>query len=45
MEQETREIELVVRHVPNGTYAVSVRHDENINGGIRLSGGLYAYAP
>ena len=44
MEQGAREVKLVVRRVPKGTYAVSVRHENN-NGGIRLPGGLYAYAP
>jgi hypothetical protein len=42
MEQEAREVELVCRNVPKGTYAVSVRHDENIKGGIRVPGGLHA---
>ena len=42
MEQEAREVELVLRNVPKGTYAVSVRHDQNINGGIRLPGGPHA---
>jgi uncharacterized protein (DUF2141 family) len=45
MEQEAREVELVFRNVPKGTYAVSVRHDQNINGRIRFPGGPHAYAP
>jgi Uncharacterized protein conserved in bacteria (DUF2141) len=42
MEQRAREVELVFRNAPKGTYAVSDRHDENINGGIRFPGGLHA---
>ena len=35
-------VPLVFWNVPKGTYAVSDRHDENINGGIRFPGGLHA---
>ena len=42
MEQRAREVELVFPNVPKGTYDVSVRHDKNINRGIRFPGGLHA---
>ena len=45
MEQEATEVELVFRNVPKGTYAVSVRHDENVNGGSGFPGGFHAYTP
>jgi hypothetical protein len=42
MEQGAREVELGFRNVPKGTYAVSVRHDEHVNGGTRFPGGYHA---
>jgi uncharacterized protein (DUF2141 family) len=45
MEQGAREVELVFLNVPKGTYAVPVRHDENVNGGSGFPGGFHAYAP
>jgi hypothetical protein len=45
MEREAREVELVFWNVLKGTYAVLVRHDENVNGGSGLPGGFHAYAP
>ena len=41
MEQEAREVELVFGNVPKGTYAVSVPHDENVNGGSGFPGGFH----
>ncbi len=42
MEQEAREVELVFRIVPKGTYAVSVRMRSISIGRIRVPGGPHA---
>jgi hypothetical protein len=45
MEQEAERSSRFFRNGSKGTYAVSIRHDECINGGIRFPGGVHAYAP
>jgi hypothetical protein len=45
MEQEAREGRAGFSERTEGHLCLSVRHDESINGRIRLPGGPHAYAP